>query len=240
MELISPVLGMLGMLRARGTLAARAAESAPPLTPDGDEARRWAEQELADPAYEIAEPSPLDRIARAIADFIAWLFDPDLSGGWGPTFALVAAIVAAIVIVAAFLVWGVPRATRRAAARAPLLFGEAERRSSADLRAAAEERAGASDWDAAIVLRFRALARGCLERGVVDPPPGATVHAFARAAAVPFPVLASRLESAAAAFDDVRYLRRPGGPDLYRLVADVDDAVVAARPEHELAPAVVP
>ncbi|MFE5409086.1 DUF4129 domain-containing protein [Microbacterium sp. NPDC056569] len=209
---------------------ARATDAVPPLTPDGDEARRWAEQELSDPAYDIAEPTPFDRIARAIGDFIASLLDPELSGGWGSTFALVAAIVVAVVIVAAFLLWGVPRVTRRAAPRTPLLFGEAEHRSAAQLRAAAAERARASDWDAAIVLRFRALARGCLERGVVDPPPGATVHAFARAAGAAFPSLGGRLGAAATAFDDVRYLRRPGTVELYRLVESADDAVAAARP----------
>ncbi|MFC8681005.1 DUF4129 domain-containing protein [Microbacterium ureisolvens] len=220
----------MGLTSAMRPALARSADAVPPLAPDGDEARRWAEQELSDPAYDIAEPTPFDRIARAIGDFIASLFNPDLSGGWGSTFALVAAIVLAVVIVAAFLVWGVPRVTRRAAARTPLLFGEAEGRSAAQLRAAAEERVGVADWEAAVVLRFRALARGCLERGVVDPPPGATVHAFARAAARAFPALAADLEDAATAFDDVRYLRRPGTRELYRLVASVDEAVTSARP----------
>jgi hypothetical protein len=208
----------------------RAADAVPPLTPDGEEARRWAEEELSDPSYDIAEPTPFDRIARAIGDFIGSLLNPDVSGGWGSTFALVAAIVVVVIIVAAFLVWGVPRVTRRSSPRTPLLFGDTEHRSAGELRDVAAERARASDWDAAIVLRFRALARGCLERGVVDLPPGATVHAFARAAARAFPALATRLEDAAAAFDDVRYLRRPGTAELYRLVAAVDDAVVSARP----------
>ncbi|MDT0141064.1 DUF4129 domain-containing protein [Microbacterium sp. PRC9] len=220
----------MGLIPAAVRALARASDAVPPLTPDGDAARRWAEQELSDPAYDVAEPTPFDRIARAVGDFIASLLNPDLSGGWGSTFALVAAIVVAVVIIAAFLLWGVPRVTRRAASRTPLLFGEAEHRSAAELRAAAAERARAADWDAAIVLRFRALARGCLERGVVDPPPGATVHAFARAAGAAFPALEARLEAAATAFDDVRYLRRPGSEDLYRLVESADDAVSAARP----------
>ena len=220
----------MGLIPAAVRALARASDAVPPLTPDGDDARRWAEQELSDPAYDVAEPTPFDRIARAVGDFIASLLNPDLSGGWGSTFALVAAIVVAIVIIAAFLLWGVPRVTRRAASRTPLLFGEAEHRSAAELRAAAAERARAADWDTAIVLRFRALARGCLERGVVDPPPGATVHAFARAAGAAFPALEARLEAAATAFDDVRYLRRPGSEDLYRLVESADDAVSAARP----------
>ena len=211
-----------------------AADDGPPLTPDGDEARRWAEEELSKPTYDIAEPTPFDRIARAIGEFIASLFNPQVSGGWGSVLAIVATVAVVVVIVTAFVVWGVPRVSRRAAARTPMLFGEAEQRSAAALRAAAAERAQASDWEAAIVLRFRALARGCFERGVVDPPPGATVHGFARAAARVFPALATRLDDAATAFDDVRYLRRPGTAELYRLVAAVDDDVAAARPLAEV------
>ncbi|WP_240642255.1 DUF4129 domain-containing protein [Microbacterium sulfonylureivorans] len=214
----------------RAVNEARAAEAVPPLTPDGDEARRWAEQELSDPVYDIAEPTPFDRIARAIAEFFENLFSTELSGQWGSAVAVVAAIVVIIVIVVAFAVWGVPRASRRAPGRAPALFGDEEHRSAAELRAAAASHARSGDWDAAIVLHFRALARGCTERGVVDTPPGATVHTFARAAGRAFPALADRLEAAATAFDDVRYLRRPGTAELYRLVSDTDAAVVAARP----------
>jgi hypothetical protein len=204
----------------------------PPLTPDGDEARDWAERELSNPVYDIAEPTPFDRAARAIGDFLASLLNPQVSDGWASAFAVIAAIVVIAIIVAAFLVWGMPRASRRAPRAAPMLFGESEDRSAAELRAAAASHARAGEWEAAVVLRFRALARGCQERGVVDPPPGATVHAFARAAAGVFPSLADGLEEAAAAFDDVRYLRRPGSPDLYRLIAGVDDAVAAARPRE--------
>lgn len=86
------------------------------------------------------------------------------------------------------------------------------------------------EWDAAIVLRFRALARGLTERGLVETPPGATVHGFARRAALAFPGQAAALEDAAGAFDDVRYLRRPGTVELYRRIAAVDEAVASARP----------
>ena len=162
------------------------------------------------PVYQAAEPTPIDRIARAIAEFFERLFDTELDGGWGSTFALIAAIVVVIVIVAAFIVWGVPRSSRRARASQVALFGEAETRSAAELRRAAASHARSGEWDAAIILRFRALARGTVERGVVDTPPGATVHAFARAAARAFPASSAELEAAATAFDDVRYLRLPG------------------------------
>ncbi|GAA2984465.1 hypothetical protein JOD63_001919 [Microbacterium terrae] len=203
---------------------------AAPLIPDRDEAREWAERELSDPVYQAAEPTPVDRIARAVGEFFVNLFNPDLSGGWGPAFALVAAVVVVIVVVAAFLVWGVPRASGRAAARTGELFGEPEGRSATELRRAAEAHAGRGEWEQAIIVRVRAIARSCVERGVVDTPPGATVHAFARAAGRVFPDSADELERAATAFDDVRYLRRPGSAELYRRVSTVDDAVRDARP----------
>ncbi|KQZ82100.1 hypothetical protein ASD56_14525 [Microbacterium sp. Root166] len=211
-------------------IAAIVADVGPPLTPDGDEAREWAERELADPVYDAAEPTPFDLIARAIADAFSNLFSVQLGEGWGSAAALLAAIVVVVAIVVAFAIWGVPRATGRARQQAPALFDADERRSAAQLRAAAAAHAEKAEWDAAVAMRFRALARACAERGVVDVPPGATVHAFARAAARAFPGFAERLESSATAFDDVRYLRRPGTPELYRLVAETDDAVAAARP----------
>ena len=139
-------------------------------------------------------------------------------------------MLAGLVLVAAFLTWGAPGAPGGARATAEL-FGADEQRSAAELRRDAASRAAKGDWDAAIVLRFRALARGLIERGAVDTPPGATVHAFARAAARAFPAHADALEAAAAAFDDVRYLRRPGTEELYRRIAAVDDLVTAARPQ---------
>jgi len=220
----------VGLIGAVGARLARAADAGPPLTPDGEEARRLAESELADPVYQAAQPTPIDRIARAIGEFLERLFDAEITGGWGSAFAVIAAVVVAIVIIAAFVVWGIPRATHRSPPASSVLFDATETRSAAELRRAAASHADRGEWDAAIILRFRALARGTVERGAVETAPGATVHAFARAAARAFPAAAADLETAAGAFDDVRYLRLPGTPDLYRRVADVDDRVAAARP----------
>ncbi|TDN88420.1 DUF4129 domain-containing protein [Microbacterium sp. BK668] len=208
----------------------RLADSVPPLTPDGDEARRWAEEELSKPVYAEAQPTLFDRIARAIADFVERLFATQLDGPWGSAAAIIAVLVVVVLLVAAFLVWGRPRATSRSRAAVAELFGEPESRSAAELRADAESRAARKEWDAAVVLRFRALARGLVERGAVENPPGATVHAFARSAGRVFPASAEALEDAAAGFDDVRYLRRPGNEELYRRVAAVDEVVARSRP----------
>jgi len=217
---------------------ASAGTDAPPLTPDADEARRWAERELSDRAYEIAQPTPFDRAARAIGDFFGSLFNGQLSGGWGSALAVIAVIVVVVLIVVAFAIWGRPRLTRRSRQAVATLFGEAEERSAAELRRDAASHAAREEWDAAVVLRFRALARGLDERGIVDAPPGATVHSFARAAGRHFPGSREGLDAAAAAFDDVRYLRRPGTSDLYRRVVDIDDAVSAQRPTQDAREAV--
>lgn len=203
-----------------------------PLIPDGDEAQRWAEQELSDSTYRIAEPTFFDRAARAVWDFIASLFSGEVSGGWGATLALIAAILVVVLLVVAFAVWGVPRATRRAPARRPDLFGDVDERSADELRAAAASHASRDEWADAIIVRVRALARGLAERGIVDTAPGTTVHAFARMASRSFPDATDDLEGAAQAFDDVRYLRRPGSAELYRSVASVDDDVARARPRQ--------
>ncbi len=200
-----------------------------PLVPDGDEARRWAERELTDPVYEAAEPNFFDRMARAVFEFFENLFNAEVDGQWGLLLALIALGILIVIVVAAIVVWGLPRSTRRIRAATGSLFGDDDERSAAELRRAAAAHAARDEWDSAIIVRFRALARGLAERGIVETPPGATVHAFARAAASAFPAHADALETAAAAFDDVRYLRRPGTPDLYARVASVDDAVAAAR-----------
>ncbi len=203
-----------------------------PLIPDGDEARRWAEEELADPVYAVAEPTIFDRIARAIGDFLGGLFSAEPSAEWGTTLALIAACVVIALIVVAFVIWGVPRSIRRAPRALGELFGEAEERSADELRRAAASHAAKSDWDAAIIMHMRALARSTAERGVVRTAPGATVHSFARSAGKVFPASTADLETAASIFDDVRYLRRPGSRDLYEQVAGLDRAIAAARPRE--------
>ncbi|MFV0319249.1 MAG: DUF4129 domain-containing protein [Microbacterium sp.] len=202
---------------------------APPLIPDADEARRWVEEELARPEYTAAEPTLFDRVAQAIGDFLAGLFTGRGLPGFDGLLAIVVVGVAVLLLVAAFLIWGRPRTVHRSRPAVAELFGT-DQRSAAQLRTDADARVAAGDWDAAVVLRFRALARALAERGIVDPAPGATVHGFARQAARAFPSMQERLDAAAAAFDDVRYLRRPGTAELFAVVAETDDALAALRP----------
>ena len=205
-----------------------------PLVPDGEEGRRQAEEELSKSEYDAAEPTLIDRVARAVTDFIGSLFSGEGPEGIGPLILVIIALIAIALIVIAFVVWGRPRAIHRAAAGYAPLFGDDDARSAAELRADAHTHATAGEWDAAIILRTRALARGLLERGIVDPPPGATVHAFARASTRAYPDLASVLDGIADAFDDVRYLRRVGTREAYDRVALLDDTIARTPAERSV------
>jgi hypothetical protein len=209
------------------TAAPAAVLTAVPLLPTPEEAQEWARRELSDPVYARAEPTFLDRAARAVFDAIVRLLNPDLSGGWGPAAAVVTTVVVVALLVAALLIWGVPRARARADGSVAV-FGAVEHRTAAQLRADAAEAASRSDWDAAVVLRFRALAVALGERVLVTTTPGTTAQAFARQAARVFPAHADALRDAASGFDDVRYLRRPGTGALYDDVAGLDDALAGA------------
>lgn len=199
--------------------------------PDPDEAREWAERELEKRVYREAEPTLFDRVAKAIGDFFAGLFSPQAGdAAWSPVWTAIIVIVVVAAIVVAFVIWGVPRADRRTIARGSSSVFEQDERSAAELRAAAEDAAARGAWDDAIVLRFRALARALDERGIVHAPPGMTARAFTGAAREFFPDRAAALDDAADAFDDVRYLRRPGTREMFALVAGLDDAIARERP----------
>ena len=199
-------------------------------TPDRDTARELLEQELAKNEYQQAEPAWFDVVGRAIVEFFERLLNPDSPNALGAGGLVVIALLVVALIITAFVIWGRPRAAARSATTTATLFGEREERSAREPSRAAETAARAGQFDEATVLRTRALARGLAERGIVTPPPGATVHAFARQAAVAFPTYRTSLDAAADAFDEVRYLRAPGTEAAYALVRDLDTAIADARP----------
>ncbi|HUG49667.1 MAG TPA: DUF4129 domain-containing protein, partial [Terrimesophilobacter sp.] len=110
-------------------------------------------------------------------------------------------------------------------------FGVDDDRDAAAMRSAAESAAHRGDWSLAISEMFRALARGLAERTIVSANPGMTAHTFAATAGQAFPPLADRLRVAAAAFDEVRYLNRPGTEAGYAQVADLERELGASRPQ---------
>ncbi|MGO1770017.1 MAG: DUF4129 domain-containing protein, partial [Microbacterium sp.] len=181
-----------------------------PVSPDPDEAREWAEEELSRSIYEASEPNIIDRIAGAVVDFFRSLTLSDVSTPWNPLVVVIAFAVIAALLVTGLLIWGRPRLAHRQRERSSLLFGEDDQRAASELRADAEAHAAAGRWDEAVADRFRALARGLEERDIIEPLPGTTARTLAATATEFFPAHADGLHGGERAFDDVRYLRRPG------------------------------
>lgn len=200
------------------------------FVPDGDDARRWAEEELSNPRYADAEPSWFDYLARDIGRFIDSLFSSDNGAAVGPSALVIVCILIGAALIVALIVWGRPRRSRSVARARTDLLGVDDDRSAAQLRAEAERSARAEDWDAATVLRFRAIARDLLERDIIDPAPGATAQAIAREVSAVFPDESAPMRSAATAFDDVRYLRHPATPESYAALAATDERLRSRRP----------
>lgn len=199
------------------------------FVPDGDEARRLAEQELSKQRYQAAEPTWFDRWTGDLVRWVIDLFTGERAGDSAPFAVTLIVIVVVSALVVTLLVWGRPRAPHAVRGH-PDLLGERDDRSSAQLRADAERSAGRHDWDGAVVLRYRALARGLLERDLIDPAPGATAQGLAREASSSFPGFADRLHRAATLFDAVRYLRAPADEAAYRELAATDDELRTASP----------
>ena len=200
-----------------------------PVAPDADEAREWLLRELAEPEYRAAEPNWFDRLSAAVWEWLTGLLD----GGTGgpPAIVWVVVILIAIAaIIAAYVIFGPPRANRRSAVTGAL-FGEDDERGAAEMRRAAEQAAAGADWALATEEMFRAIARGLAERAVLTASPGTTARGFSARAAGYFPDLDAALNDAAAAFDDVRYLDRPGAEASYRLVAELEAGIRSRTPD---------
>ncbi|WP_288872925.1 DUF4129 domain-containing protein [uncultured Microbacterium sp.] len=201
------------------------------FVPDGDDARRWAEEELSNPRYADAKPTWFDLLARDVGRFLADLFSSENGAGVGPSALIIVIVIIAAALVAALLIWGRPRRSRAVRRGRLDLLGASDDRTAAQLRSDAERSAREGDWDAATVLRYRALARGLLERDLIDPAPGATAQAIAREASAVFADESDALRRAAVAFDDVRYLGHRATAASYGELAATDERLRTRRTE---------
>ncbi|MBC7441808.1 MAG: DUF4129 domain-containing protein [Ramlibacter sp.] len=206
-----------------------------PVDPDAPEAQRWLREELAKAPYQAARPTWFDRVSSAVLDWFGSLSAPSGDGltGWIP---LIVTVVLAAVVVAALLIFGLPRLNRRSRLPADL-FGVDDRRSAADLRRAALGAAANREWSLASAEMFRALARGLSERTILVAVPGTTAHSFAAQAAEAFPGEQGRLAEAAETFDGVRYLGEAGTEARFLALAALESDLRSARPSHSEDPA---
>ena len=200
-----------------------------PVDPTAPEARDWLQTELAKSEYQSARPTWFDLFAAWVRDTIADLISS--VRGDGPPGAGIAVVIGIIVVVLviAFLLFGLPRLNRRSRVTGEL-FGENDDRNSDAMRLAAKQAAERGDFALAIAEMFRSIARALSERTVLTVSPGTTARDFASKAGIAFPEQASSFADAAISFDDVRYLGRDGTREQYDRIAALDIAVRATRP----------
>ncbi len=212
------------VLTVAGPLVGILAADGPPLRPGRDEARSWAERELARSDYDPYRPGLLDR-------FLAWLQDLlNRSGGLGlPWWVLIVVLLAVLAVVVA-VAWrrGGGLGRRGAVREADVFAGEAPR-SAAWHREAAERAEAAGDWEQAVIERFRAIGRELEERTIVVPRPGRTAHELALEAAPALPERRAALDAAATRFDAVRYGGRHATADQVAELRALDEAVRVER-----------
>lgn len=196
----------------------------PTVDIDRDAALDAAQRELSKPIY--PKGSLIDRISDWIDELLYRLVlkGSSIPGGWFTISILI--IIAVIALVVAIRISRRTMRTNRGGDYQ--LFGQAEL-SAAEHRATAEQHAARGDWAAAIRHRLRAVARQLEESGVLNPVPGRTANELARDASALLPELGSEFNRAATAFNDVTYGERPGTPEAYRLIVELDDHL-RARP----------
>ncbi len=201
----------------------------PPVTPDRDEARRWAAEELSKQQYPDAQPSWLDQLWR---DFLDWLTSLDSGGtGSGPDFAvpLIVALAVALIVVAVVVVR--PRLNaRRKAARADI-YGDDNSMDSDGYRKRAATAADDGDWPTAVVDQFRALVRSAEERDVIEVRAGRTADEAARQLGQVFGFAQARLDAAARLFDAVLYGEQGATASGYEAVRQLDGDLLGVKPD---------
>ena len=199
-----------------------------PVDPSAPDAQQWLRDELAKAPYQAARPTWFDRFSQAILDWFSSLsFVGEGTNGWIP---LVATLIGIALLVAAILVFGLPRRARRRRLSATGLFAADDRRTADQLRKSAAAAASADDWTLASEEAFRAIAQGLAERTILRPTPGTTAHSVAELAADAFPDERARLRSGASVFESVRYLGGTGTEQGYAALVDLDADLRAARP----------
>ncbi len=205
----------------------------PPVLPGRDEARRWAEEELAKPEYRDAAPGWLDSVW---ADLLDWLRSLDSGSGPDSTGAAPWIGVAIAVLIGAAVILARPRLNAKAK-RAGDVFDSDATVSADAYRGRAAAAAAAGDWSAAVVDCFRALVRTAEDRALFDARPGRTADEVAHELATPFPSEAGRLTDAARTFDGIRYGNESASQTDYAAVHGLDAALQSLTPASAHPPA---
>src|SRR5690554_1296425 len=144
-----------------------------PVTPDAEEAREWARDELSKPEYADQGTSWFERFLEWVEE----LFNSvgSLGANVGPLWTVLIVVVSIAIV--AFVVWlvlGPLRRSRRSHSRGGML--DDDERSSQQMHEAALAAEATQDWDTAAMEWHRASVRRMEERGRIADSPGATAR----------------------------------------------------------------
>lgn len=200
-----------------------------PVAPGADEARRWAQDELAQKVYQDAKPGWAEQLAalikRAVEDL---LNNVGVANGYAGL-AIVAGL--ALVAVIAIVIIVRPRLNRRKAADRDVFAGvlllTAEQH-----RTLARTAAQAGDFHTAVSEQFRAIVRSAEERDVSVPAPGRTALEIAAELELAFPSHSLALHHSADLFNSVRYGHLTPTADMYEELVATDTAMAETTPVY--------
>ncbi|MDO5700729.1 MAG: DUF4129 domain-containing protein [Bowdeniella nasicola] len=206
-----------------------------PVTPDADDARRLAQEELAKAIYHH-EPGPIARILNAIAEVIGRLTEASLGTGSPWLSVVLVAVIVAGLVIALLLVSRVrvARRTKAEASTSAAVFVD-----DADSQALAErarDHARAGRYSDAFLDQFRSLIRYADERALIEDRPGFTAQEAARAVgalhpSIPLPLRAQADRFDAASYGDV-HLVAQDFESLHRLDGTIRETLRSVRPAH--------
>lgn len=198
-----------------------------PVVPDADEARRWAQEELARKVYQDAKPGLAERVVaflrQALDDFLNGLGAADATVGLGIVIGL--AVIAILVII--FVVR--PQLNRKKSAAAAVFEG-APLLSSEQHSAIAVKAASDGDFGTAVNEQFRALVRSGEERDISVMAPGRTAVEVSQELQLAFPAQLPELRRAAELFNAVRYGHVTPTAAMYQELLATCKKVATARP----------
>ncbi|MFJ4260940.1 DUF4129 domain-containing protein [Paenarthrobacter nicotinovorans] len=201
----------------------------PPVTPDREEARRWAIEELSKPQYPDATPGWLEQLWR---DFLDWLSSLEGDGTSADTnFALPLIVILAVALIVVAVVVVRPRLNARRASRQEDIYGADSTMNADGYRTRASAAADDGDWAAAVVDHFRAVVRSAEERDIIAVRAGRTADEAAAQLGQVFGAAQQRLVDAARLFDAVRYGEQNATRADYASLRDLDAELLGMKPD---------
>lgn len=194
-----------------------------PVEIDPGDAREAAARELADPAYQSAEPSIVERILRWFGRVLSAA--GDLAPGGVVGLVVLVLLLVVVVAVVRLRVGGLARTVRGGRPA----FETDRTRTARDYRQAAELAHARGDLDGAVRERLRAIVRELEHRRVLDDRSGRTVDEIAAAAGRRLPEHAGELRAAAALFDGVVYGGHHATEAGYHDLTTLDASLLVSR-----------